>query len=369
LKRALEIGFMEIDSIHFYVVNAAQTRDLLIDRMGLQALDKSQIASCHQVGAAPASQDTSVDLIGNSHLVFSISSPLTTTSPVAEYLKQHPSGVKDVSFRVLDLDEIRRKVDRMGIEILAVSAASDELPWLKIQGWGEIEHTIIRSPRSVGTDSNPSNLNESITGIDHLVLNVAAGELAAAVNWYRDLFDFQVQQTFDIQTQTSGLASQALVSSCQKIRFNINEPSSSNSQIQEFLDLNHGAGIQHIALQTDDLIATIDRLQQQELAFLPIPHTYYAQLQSRARSAQHPSLLTDREWHQLQRLQILMDWSASTPQEILLQIFTQPIFESPTFFFEFIERRNRAEGFGQGNFQALFEAIEEYNIANLDLTR
>jgi 4-hydroxyphenylpyruvate dioxygenase len=368
LKRALETGFMEIDSIHFYVVDAAPARDLLIDRMGLQALDVSQISSCRQVGAAPASTDTSIDLIGNSHLLFSISSPLTATSPVSEYLRQHPSGVKDVSFRVLDLDEMRRKVDRLGIEIVAVSSASDARPWLKIQGWGAIEHTIIQSSGALAKDANPPNLNESITGIDHLVLNVAAGELSAAVNWYRDLFDFQVQQTFDIQTPTSGLASQALVSSCQQIRFNINEPSSSNSQIQEFLDLNRGAGIQHIALQTDDLFTTIDRLQQQKLAFLTIPQTYYDRLQSRARSVQNP-LLTDREWYQLQRLQILMDWSASKSQEILLQIFTQPIFESPTFFFEFIERRNRAEGFGQGNFQALFEAIEEYNIANLDLSR
>ena len=308
---------------------------------------------------------TLVHLVGNSELLFSIASPLEASSPVAEYLQLHPSGVKDVSFRVPDLAEIRRRIDRLGVRVLAASAALDESQWLIIQGWGAIEHTIIQAqPAATAREDR----HEQIIGIDHIVLNVAAGELDLAANWYRDLFDFQVQQTFEIQTQTSGLASKALISACGKIRFNINEPSSSNSQIQEFLDLNHGAGIQHIALQTQDIWTTIDRMQQQELGFLPIPPTYYANLQHRARSEQN-LLLTNGEWQQLERLQILMDWSVSTPEQILLQIFTQPIFESPTFFFEIIERRNRAPGFGQGNFQALFEAIEEYNISNLDLSR
>ena len=156
--------------------------------------------------------------------------------------------------------------------------------------------------------------------------------------------------------------SKALISSCGKIRFNINEPTSTNSQIQEFLDINQGAGIQHIALQTNSILETIDRMQQQHLAFLPISQIYYANLQNRAKTEGN-LILTNDEWQQLERLQILMDWSTSTPEEILLQIFTQPIFESPTFFFEVIERRNRAKGFGQGNFQALFEAIEQYNTA------
>ena len=348
---------MELDSIHFYVKDATQTQAFFIEQMGLQSLDNSPILPHHQFDL----DRTLVHWIGNSELLFSIASPLDASSPVAEYLQRHPSGVKDVSFRVLDLDEMRSRVARLGVKVLATSVDLDESPWLKIQGWGAIEHTIIQAQPEEIAPSEIERL-EPIIGIDHIVLNVAAGELDLAVNWYRDVFDFQVQQTFDIQTQTSGLASKALVSPCGKIRFNINEPSSSNSQIQEFLDLNHGAGIQHIALQTQDIWTTIDRMQQQELAFLPIPQTYYANLQNRARSAQQ-ILLTDREWQQLEQLQILMDWSATNPEQMLLQIFTQPIFESPTFFFEIIERRNRAQGFGQGNFQALFEAIEDYNIS------
>ncbi len=337
---------MEIDRIHFYVVDALRTRDLLIKKIGLQALEERVTA--HEIEY----------LVGNDRLLFAIASPLTSASPVADYLRRHPSGVKDVSFRVTNLDEIRRKIDRFGIEIIAVSS-DPNLPWLKIRGWGEIEHTIFQSTAS-SIDPEAIDLDRTVTGIDHLVLNVAIGELEPAVNWYRNLFDFQVQQIFNIHTLTSGLFSKALISPCGKIRFNINEPSSGSSQIQEFLDLNRGAGIQHIALQTNDILSTVDRLQQQALAFLSIPSVYYTNLRNRAELEQN-SLLTKNEWQQLERLQILMDWSSATPTEILLQIFTQPIFESPTFFFELIERRNQAQGFGQGNFQALFEAIEEYS--------
>jgi 4-hydroxyphenylpyruvate dioxygenase len=353
LKRELEFDFMEIDCIHFCVVDANQTLELLVAKMGLQNLDRR------------VNEHTIEYLVGNAHLLFSIASPLNLASPVADYLNLHPSGVKDVSFRVDNLDKIRCKISRLGIEIIDRSSKDDQRDWLKIQGWGATEHTIIQASSRSYSEHIPE-LNETILGIDHIVLNVAAGELEPAVTWYRELFDFEVQQTFDIQTQKSGLASKALVSFCGKIRFNINEPSSTNSQIQEFLDLNRGAGIQHIALQTHDILTSIDLMRQQAVNFLPIPQTYYTNLQSRARSEQH-LLLIDREWQQLERLQILMDWSTATPEEILLQIFTQPIFESPTFFFEIIERRNRAKGFGQGNFQALFEAIEDYNASTLSI--
>jgi 4-hydroxyphenylpyruvate dioxygenase len=343
---------MEIDCIHFYVVDATRSRDLFVDQLGLQDLGKR------------VNEQTIEYLVGNAHLLFSISSPLNSASPVADYLKLHPSGIKDVSFRVPDLDQIRQKVEQLGIKILATSSAQADLAWLRIQGWGTIEHTIIQA--LAGSSNSTINSHSQIIGIDHIVLNVGIGELESATKWYQDLFGFQIQQTFDIQTQKSGLTSKALVSACSKIMFNINQPSSANSQIQEFLDLNHGSGIQHIALQTNDIFNLINLIKSPALAFLDIPDLYYANLQNRAKSEQN-LLLTSTEWQQLEQLQILMDWSSPIPQEILLQIFTQPIFEAPTFFFEFIERRNHAQGFGAGNFQALFKAIEQYNTQKLDL--
>lgn len=335
---------MKIDCIHFYVTNAAQIQDLLIGKIGLRDLGVN------------VDEQTIEYLVGNDHLLFSIASPLSSASPVAEYLQHHPSGVKNISFQVPDLAVIRHRVDRLGLEVLA---GSTELSSLKIRGWGSVEHTFIQSsPAPIIPAINSQDL---ITGIDHLVLNVAVGELDLATNWYQNLFDFQVQQTFDIHTQASGLTSNALISACGKIRFNINQPSSNNSQIQDFLDRHHGAGIQHIALQTNNIFTAIDRMRQQQLAFLEIDPAYYSQLQNLDLTTQN-SALTHEEWHQLQNLQILADWSESSPEAVLLQIFTQPIFEAPTFFFEIIERRNLAKGFGRGNFQALFEAIEQ-NLA------
>ncbi len=348
---------MEIDSIHFYVKDAARMRDWSISQLGLQELANDRSIDPH----------TSTYRVGNERLCLTISSPLDPSSPIAEYLQAHPPGVRDITFRVRSLDEMRQKLDRLKIEILATSSFHDNLPWLKVRGWGAIEHTIIQSPSTVAAEfelnssprSEPYQLG-AFTGIDHLVLNVAVGELASAVAWYHKLFDFQVQQTFEIHTPTSGLASTALVSANGQVRFNINEPSSANSQIQEFLDVNCGAGIQHVALHTADIFGTVDRLRQQGVAFLPIPKTYYTSLKMRAQSG-IAARLTHTELARLEQLEILADWSDAAPKALLMQIFTKPIFEEPTFFFEVIQRRHRAQGFGNGNFQALFEAIERHS--------
>jgi 4-hydroxyphenylpyruvate dioxygenase len=337
---------MEIDSIHFYVRDAARMRDWAIAKLGLNEL------------VTPASIDphTLTHSVGNDRLCLQISSPLDSASVVAKYLQAHPPGVRDIAFRVRSLDAMKQKLDRLKIEILATSSVRDDMQWLKISGWGSIEHTIVEDVRSTALAPELGYYSIPLTAIDHVVLNVAAGELADAVAWYRDVFDFDVWQTFDIRTQTSGLFSKALVSARGRVRFNINEPSSANSQIQEFIDANGGAGIQHIALHTDDICRTVDRMQQQGLAFLPIPTSYYTNLM-RAQTGLD-SHLTHLETQAIERLGILVDWHQEAPDALLMQIFTQPIFDEPTFFFEIIERRNRAMGFGQGNFQALFEAVE-----------
>jgi 4-hydroxyphenylpyruvate dioxygenase len=336
---------MEIDRVRFYVADALQLRDWSIEKLGLAALgDRSDPL-------------TMTHLVGNDYLQFELSSPLDPASPVANYLQAHPPGVQDIGFRVDDFDRLRQKIDGLGVKILAESPAIDRSQWLTIQGWGSLEHTLVQKGSNPATRATPAT-TATITGIDHLVLNVAAGELDAASSWYENLFDFQVQQTFQIQTDRSGLASKALISRQGEIKFNINEPTSASSQIQEFLDLNRGAGIQHIALETNDILQTVDRMQQQGLKFLPVPAAYYTQLKHRARFDDMRSL-AEPEWKTLERLQILVDWQPEQPQSLLMQTFTQPIFTEPTFFFEAIERRERAVGFGQGNFQALFEAIEQ----------
>ncbi len=207
----------------------------------------------------------------------------------------------------------------------------------------------------------------TITAIDHIVLNVASGDLESAVTWYESILDFQRQQTFTIKTDRSGLYSQVIVSRNAKVQLPINEPASANSQIQEFLNVNNGSGIQHIALRTDNIINAIAQFRACGLSFLRVPTRYYSDLVHRGGLP-----LSAQEISAIARAEILVDWNQETPQNmhvgaqdavpLLLQIFTQPIFEQPTFFFEFIERRSQVQGFGEGNFRALFEAIEREQI-------
>jgi 4-hydroxyphenylpyruvate dioxygenase len=185
------------------------------------------------------------------------------------------------------------------------------------------------------------------------VLNVAAGDLERAAAWYKNTLDFESKQTFKIQTDRSALHSQVMVSSNSSVQLPINEPASPHSQIQEFLDVNRGPGIQHIALNTPNIVQAIAQLRPRGLSLLPVPPSYYTQLQQRQGLP-----LSAVELQEIAQEQILVDWDNTTPQALLLQTFTQPIFGQPTFFFELIERRFQARGFGEGNFRALFEAIE-----------
>lgn len=191
------------------------------------------------------------------------------------------------------------------------------------------------------------------TQIDHAVLNVSENQLQTAVNWYQTVFGFQTQRYFDIQTHRSGLRSKVLVHPQGRVKFPINEPTSVNSQIQEFLDHNHGSGIQHIALETVNIVDTITQLRARGLSLLDIPPSYYSPLREKFES-RFPHL----DWLAIEQQNILVDIEGGAESGILLQTFTQPIFKQPTFFWEIIERRQQAQGFGQRNFLALFEAIE-----------
>ena len=210
------------------------------------------------------------------------------------------------------------------------------------------------------------------TIIDHAVLNVATGDLERAVKWYQNTLGFQPQQNFEIKTNQSALRSRVMIHPNGNVQLPINEPGSANSQIQEFLDANCGSGIQHIALQTDRILQVVSELRSRGLPFLPVPSTYYSELRQ-----QWESYLSSAEWEAIEVCQVLVDWQKDISEAMLLQIFTQPIFEQPTLFFELIERRKawvkgqqiQAQGFGEGNFRALFEAIEREQIKRGSLTK
>ena len=188
--------------------------------------------------------------------------------------------------------------------------------------------------------------------VDHCVGNVALGDMERWVAFYRDVLGFHEYMHFDdedISTEYSALMSKVMSGGRGRIKFPINEPAEGRrkSQIEEYLDYNGGPGVQHVALLTDDIIATVDRLRANGLGFLHVPDTYYDAAATRVGEI-------DENLDDLRRLGILVD---RDDEGYLLQIFTQPVVDRPTLFFEIIQRKG-ARGFGKGNFKALFEAIE-----------
>ncbi len=334
---------MKIDRVHFYVEDAKASRDWFINQLGFQS-----VASSNNLHAC-------TEVVNSGAVCFVFSSPLTIASNEAKFLSQHPPGVADITFKVDDVEDAIAKASFGGAKVLEevqIDSASGS-KWGKISAWGALTHTLIEKAPEKTIFSSLS----SFTGIDHVVLNVEAGDLEPAVAWYQKTLGFEAKQAFKIQTERSALHSQVMVSPNHQVQLPINQPASANSQIQEFLDANKGAGIQHIALETPNIIGAVSQFRRCGVSFLPVPPSYYTQLQQR------PGLpLTVAELAEIAALEILVDWQETVPQALLLQTFTQPIFSQPTFFLEIIERRQQARGFGEGNFRALFEAIEREQL-------
>jgi 4-hydroxyphenylpyruvate dioxygenase len=363
---------MKIEHVHFYVEDAKAWRDWFVHKLGFQALATSHMNLDH----------TCTEVVRSGSICFLLSSPLLPISPVAEFLSQHPPGVADVAFGVQNVEEMILNAQAHGAKVLQpvqrYQQGQEYLKSGKIAAWGSLSHTLIERATDKITDvtdglsaSSVNNLSAisvvksvaSFTAIDHIVLNVDAGDLERAVSWYENCLGFQPQQAFKIKTARSALHSQVMISSNGGVQFPINEPASANSQIQEFLNVNRGAGIQHIALRTCNLIPAIAHLRANNLFLLPAPKDYYSQIQQRKGFP-----LSLDELQAIAQQEILVDWQDNLSSEnakitpLLLQIFTQPIFGKPTFFFEFIERRYQAQGFGEGNFRTLFKAIENEQL-------
>lgn len=348
---------LRIDHVHFYVEDAVRWRDWFVYCLGFQAVNDGIFPSLshHQ-----KSLHTCTKVVKSGSVYFLLSSAILPTSPVAEFLRQHPPGVADIAFVVDKVEALIAKAISNGAKVLQPVVDAGFCRYAKIAGWGSLNHTLItRNNAKIKDGENISHISHhSATAIDHLVLNVGVGELETAVNWYQNIFDFQPQQSFKIKTDRSGLHSRVMISPHGNIQLPINEPASPSSQIQEFIEVNGGTGIQHIALLIPNLVDAIVRFRAAGLSFLSVPKNYYSQLQKRDKFS-----LSPQELKAIAHQEILVDWHEDAPQEqLLLQIFTQPIFSKPTFFFEFIERRFLAQGFGEGNFMALFQAIEREQV-------
>lgn len=359
---------MDFNHLHLYVPDLTAFKHDLISQWGGQL--QAQFPSHHPSNL----------LIRLGQVPLLISTPAHADAPEATFLANHPAGLGDVAFRVKDLDRTVQQVLAAGGNLIQPirSGPNRRFRWCQIQGWGNLRHSLIESDpteRWIPGLANPVPLlNQAppsdqpaidIRAIDHVVLNVPAGQLEPAAHWYQRQLGFQTKQQFLIDTNRSGLRSLVLAHPQGQAQLPINEPTTPNSQIQEFLTWNRGAGIQHVALRTADIIGTIDQLKQAGVKFLQVPTTYYDDLKQRLNNLPGPVRLDA-----LQQQQILVDWELNHPQAQLFQTFSQPIFGIPTLFFELIQRQlvtvdgqqRLAEGFGEGNFRALFEAIEREQI-------
>ena len=229
-----------------------------------------------------------------------------------------------------------------------------------IAAYGDTSHSFVERtnyrgaflPGFVAVAGRPVCRPVGLKYIDHMVGNVGWGEMNTWVDFYRDVMGFQLYQHFDdndISTEYSALMSKVMANGNGRVKFPINEPAEGRrkSQIEEYLDFYGGPGVQHIAMATGDIIDTVSKLRAQGVDFLRVPTTYYADLESRVGKIDEP--VSD-----LAELGILVD---RDDEGYMLQIFTKPVQDRPTLFFEIIQRKG-SRSFGKGNFKALFEAIE-----------
>ncbi len=347
---------MNFSHVHFYVDDAAVWQRWFIHYLSFEAAPESQFIPF--IGQP----QTLTRAVRSGAMCIVLSSPLGSESPAANYLRQHPSGVADLAFLVDRLEVVLSAATAQGAKVFSPikAAITDQglCRWTRVSGWGPLRHTLIEAKHLLPPAAAPP---AQIAAIDHAVLNVPQGEMASAVAWYEAAFGFRRHQSFAIQTERSALYSQVLKHPAGNLQLPINEPTSPTSQIQEFLEVNRGTGIQHIALQTSNIVTLVRQLRQQGLKFLAVPNAYYETLPERAGFSLSPA-----QRDAIAQQEVLVDWQRDRPQTLLLQTFTQPIFHEPTFFFELIQRQTydlqgalqRAEGFGEGNFQALFEAME-----------
>jgi 4-hydroxyphenylpyruvate dioxygenase len=378
---------MDFDSVTFFLDDVHRWKHWFINVLGFTSrCPSSNVDSPVNRGRSPSPQQSVIATLHSQDVCIHLTEPTSTPNAAAKYLHHHPAGVGDLAFRVSDVDSAyEQALDAGAIPIqtpMLCQTVAGPTKQAIVSGWGDVNHTLVEhlaqsnSP-SKGLSSTlglsdisrpPSDLSPFLA-IDHAVLNVPVGEMEKAVAWYARAFGFECKQTFSIHTPRSALRSMVLTHPNGTATLPINEPASANSQIQEFLDVNRGAGIQHIALATHDIVQAMSQFRQNGLDFLTVPTSYYEQLPFRP-GFQKSRLSHSLDWGAIARHGVLVDWQKEMPDALLLQAFTQPIFGEPTFFFEIIQRQRyrtgtfykQAEGFGEGNFQALFEAIEREQL-------
>ena len=331
------------DGFEFVEYTAPDTRELerLFTRMGFSAVARHR------------SKEVMLYRQGNINFVINHE----PDSFAQAFAKVHGPSICAFAIRVKNAAECFERVVKLGAQPHHGDAGPMEINIPSIRGIGNSliylvdrygDHSIydVDFVPLENVDLNPKGIG--LSEIDHLTHNVYHGGMDKWAEYYQHLFNFHQIRFFDIHGKVTGLKSRAMTSPCGKIRIPINEPTDDKSQIQEYLDAYHGEGIQHIALHTDDIFTTVEQLRDNGNVFMDVPDAYYEAVDDRVPG--HKEVL-----ERLQRDKILIDGAPSRGAGLLLQIFTNTVIGP--IFFEIIQRKGN-EGFGEGNFQALFEAIE-----------
>ena len=343
------LGIRGIDHIEFYADDAHGWAEFHEQRLGMTRRAYGD-PSTGLVGRKAV-------LVGQGRINFLFAEPQGSGAEaqvIREHLAKHGNGVKDIAFRVRDAAVALAQAGSSGATITRPLDEHDVFVGGSIAAYGDTTHTFIQRKQhgvfAPGYVNAPGGIEDSeiqLLMFDHIVANVE--HMDEWVDFYHRVFGFEQTAHFDINTGRSALMSKVVGSEEGYIKLPINEPSSKNSQIQEFLDEYRGPGIQHIAMLTPDIVHTVREMRARGMKFLQVPGTYFDELPSRVGEIKEPL-------EELRELGILVD--RDRPDGYLLQLFSQPIFDRPTLFYEVIQRRGNSEGFGEGNFRALFEAIE-----------
>jgi len=350
------LPLMGTDYIELYVGNAKQSAHYYKTAFGFQSLAYA--------GLETGVKDRTSYVLVQDKIRLVLTTPMQENSPIADHIKKHGDGVKVVALWVEDATKSFEETVKRGakpfMEPTVEKDADGEVVRSGIHTYGDTVHIFVERKNYNGVflpgyTKWESNYNPKPVGlkyVDHMVGNVGWNEMDTWAKFYADVMGFANLISFDdkdISTEYTALMSKVMTNGNGRVKFPINEPAEGKkkSQIEEYLDFYQGAGVQHIAVATDNILETVEEMTSRGIEFLYVPGTYYDTVLDRVGDI-------DEELLKLKELGILVD---RDDEGYLLQIFTKPVLDRPTMFFEIIQRKG-AQSFGKGNFKALFESIE-----------
>lgn len=353
------------DYIEFFVGNAKQSAMFYRTVFGFELLAYR--------GPETGVRDRASYLLQQDKIRFVLTSPIGPEGAIADHIRLHGDGVRDLAFWVDDARDAHAKAVARGARSvqapMVMSDADGEVVIAAIATYGDTIHSIVERrnykglflPGFVPRSSPLKAVTTGLKYVDHCVGNVELGKMNEWVGFYSRVLGFFNLLSFDdkdISTEYSSLMSKVMSNGNGRIKFPINEPAAGKkkSQIDEYLEFYRGPGVQHIAMATDDIVGTVRDLKNRGLEFLSVPHSYYEGARARVGTI-------DESFAALEELGILVD---RDDEGYLLQIFSKPVQDRPTVFYEIIQRKG-ATSFGKGNFKALFESIEREQAARGNL--